>query len=213
MRMIKLICKIIDTFTEWTGRTVSFLSLLTLGVIICEVFMRRIMNSPQIWTMDMIVMSFGCYVILISAFGFLRKSFVAVDVVYAMLPGIIRHIMHIITYLIFFVPFAFELIPVSYNFFIRAYTTHELGYSVWQPVTWPVRLAMFLGLLFLAIQGISEILKHVDWVIEYFRNGCKDPQIDEGPSAAEAVLLESGGHRLSADDLAEDGGALRKEEK
>lgn len=193
MKAIKVICKCIDTFTEWTGRVFAFISLLTMAVIIFEVFMRRILNSPQIWTMDMIVMSFGCYIILISAFGFLRKAYVSVDVIYAMLPGIVRHIMHIVTYLIFFVPFSFELVPVTYRFFLRAYTTHELGYSVWQPVTWPVRLALFVGML-LAIQGISEILKHVDWVIEYIRNGCKDLQIDEGPSAAEAVILENGGH-------------------
>ena len=177
MKAIKIICKGIDTFTEWTGRVFSFISLLTMAVIIFEVFMRRILNQPQIWTMDMIVMSFGCYIILISAFGFLRKSFVAVDVVYAILPAIAQHILHIITYLLFFVPFSFELIPVTYNFFIRAYTTHELGYSVWAPVTWPVRFALFLGMLFLAVQGVSEILKHVDWVIEYFRNGRKAPGI------------------------------------
>ena len=194
MKAIKVICKCIDTFTEWTGRVFAFISLLTMAVIIFEVFMRRILNSPQIRTMDMIVMSFGCYIILISAFGFLRKAYVSVDVIYAMLPGIVRHIMHIVTYLIFFVPFSFELVPVTYRFFLRAYTTHELGYSVWEPVTWPVRLALFVGMLLLAIQGISEILKHVDWVIEYIRNGCKDPQIDEGPSAAEAVILENGGH-------------------
>lgn len=207
MKAIKTICKIIDTFTEWTGRAFAFISLLTMGVIIFEVFMRRILNSPQIWTMDMIVMSFACYVVLISAFGFLRKSFVAVDVVYGALPALARHILHIVTYLIFFVPFTFELVPVAYSFFIRAYTTHELGYSVWQPVTWPVRLAMFIGLLFLAIQGVSEILKHLDWVIEYFRNGCKAPEIEEGPGAAEVLLAESGGHRLSADEIgAQDGG-------
>lgn len=199
MKAIRIVCKAIDTFTEWTGRVFAFLSLLTLGVIILEVFMRRVMNQPQIWTMDMIVMSFGCYVILISAFGFLKKSFVCVDVIYALIPGLARHILHIVTYLIFLVPFAFELIPVTYSFFLRAYTTHELGYSVWQPVTWPVRLALFLGVVFLAIQGISEILKHVDWVIAYFRNGRKDPQIDEGPSAAEAVLLDNGGHLITRD--------------
>lgn len=86
MKAIKVICKCIDTFTEWTGRVFAFISLLTMAVIIFEVFMRRILNSPQIWTMDMIVMSFGCYIILISAFGFLRKAYVSVDVIYAMLP-------------------------------------------------------------------------------------------------------------------------------
>lgn len=117
MKAIRIVCKAIDTFAEWTGRVFAFLSLLTLGVIIVEVFMRRVMNQPQIWTMDMIVMSFGCYVILISAFGFLKKSFVCVDVIYALIPGLARHILHIVTYLIFLVPFAFELIPVTYSFF------------------------------------------------------------------------------------------------
>ncbi len=201
MKPIKMICRGIDTFTEWTGRVFAFISLLTLAVIIFEVFMRRILNSPQIWTMDMIVMSFGCYVVLISAFGFLRKSFVAVDVLYALLPGIVRHILHIVTYCIFFVPFAFKLTPVAYRFFLKAYTTNELSYSVWQPPTWPVKLALFVGLTLLCIQGVSEILKHVDWIVEYFRNGRKEPQIDEGPSAIETVILENGGHKLDADQI------------
>lgn len=198
MKAIKVICKAIDTFTEYTGRVFSFISLITLGVIIVEVFMRRILNSPQIWTMDMICMSFGIYIILIAAFGFLRKSFVCVDVVYNMLPPIGRHIMHTITYLVFFVPFAFKLTPVAWTFFLKSYRTHELGYSVWQPVVWPVKLALFVGLLLLSIQGVSEILKHVDWIIMYFRNGCKNPDIDEGPSAAEIMLQESGGHKLDS---------------
>lgn len=203
MKPIKMICRAIDTFTEWTGRAFAFITLITLGVIIFEVFMRRILNRPQIWTMDMIVMSFGCYVVLTCAFGFLRRAFVAVDVVYAMLPGIVRHILHLITYTVFFIPFSFKLAPVAYRFFLKAYTTHELSYSVWQPPTWPVKLALFVGLTLLCIQGISEILKHVDWVIEYFRNGRKEPRIEEGPSAVEMVILENGGRKLDA-DLTED---------
>lgn len=210
MKAIKLVCKVIDTITEYTGRVFSFISLITLGVIICEVFMRRILNRPQIWTMDMICMSFGIYVILISAFGFLRKAYVCVDVVYMMLPPVVRHVLHVITYFIFFVPFAFKLTPVAYKFFIKSFTTHELGYSVWQPVLWPIKLALFVGLLLLSIQGISEILKHVDWIIMYIRNGCKNPDIDEGPTAAEILLQESGGHKMeSVEVVTEDG----KEEK
>ena len=173
MNGIKLICKAIDTFTEWTGRVVSFLSLGTMAVILYEVLMRRIFNNPQIWTMDIICMSFGCYVILISAFGFLRKSFVAVDVLYARVPELPRHFLHIFTYLVFFVPFTYSLIPFGWNFFMKAYTSHELAYSTWQPVTWPLKFCLFLGLLLLAVQGMSEILKHVDWIVDYFRRGRK----------------------------------------
>lgn len=214
MKAIKMICKVIDTFTEYTGRVISFISLITLGVIIYEVFMRRFLNSPQIWTMDMICMSFGIYVILIAAFGFLRRAYVCVDVVYAMLPKIAQHVMRVITYLIFFVPFSFKLTPVAWAFFQRSYAQQELGYSVWQPVVWPVKLALFVGLLMLCIQGVSEILKHVDWIIMYIRNGCKEPDVEEGLSAAEILLRESGGAKLESVTIdkkaeAEDG----KEEK
>ena len=212
MKAIKMICKVIDTFTEWTGRVFSFISLLTLGVIVYEVFMRRILNSPQIWTMDMIVMSFSIYVILIAGFGFMRKAYVCVDVIYGMLPKVAQHILHVITYLIFFVPFSFKLTPVAWTFFQKSYAQQELGYSVWQPVMWPVKLALFIGLLCLCIQGVSEILKHVDWIIEYFRNGCKEPAIAEGPSAAELVILENGGHKLESTAAAEDA-ADGKEDK
>lgn len=213
MKPIKQICKAIDTLIEWSGRVFAFISLFTLAVIIIEVFMRRILNSPQIWTMDLIVMSFGIYIMLICAFGFLRKSFVAVDVVYALLPGIARHILHVATYLVFFVPFAFKLTPVAYRFFLKAYTNHELGYSVWQPVTWPVKLALFVGLLLLCIQGVSEILKHIDWIIEYFRNGRKEPQINEGPSAVEMVILENGGKLADAAENVETSPADEKREE
>ncbi len=196
MKVIKMICKAIDTFTEYTGRVFSFFSLVTLCVIIYEVFMRRILNSPQIWTMDMICMSFGIYVVLIAAFGFQRKAFVCVDVVYAMLPKIAQHVMHVITYVIFFVPFAFKLTPVAWRFFLKSYQQQELGYSVWQPVVWPVKLALFVGLLLLCIQGVSEILNHVDWLIMYIRNGFKNPDVEDGLSAAEILLKESGGAKL-----------------
>ena len=213
MKAIKMICKVIDTFTEYTGRVFSFITLITLGVILYEVFMRRILNSPQIWTMDMICMSFGIYVILIAAFGFLRKSYVCVDVLYAMFPQIVQHVLRIVTYLIFFVPFSFKLTPVAWAFFQKSYAQQELGYSVWQPVLWPVKLALFVGLLMLCIQGVSEILKHVDWIIMYVRNGCKNPELPAELSAAEILLQESGGAKLESIEVNKPNAENGKEEQ
>ena len=72
-----------------------------------------------------------------------------------------QNILHLITYLVFFVPFVFVLVPESFGFFLRSYTTGERGYSVWAPPAWPVKLALFVGMTLLALQGISEMLKCV----------------------------------------------------
>ena len=171
MKVIKGICNGIDKFNDILGRVFSVLVLGILGVILCEVVLRRIFNRPQIWTQDLTVMLFACYIILICAYGFQKKAFVAVDVVFAMLPQMAQHILHIITYLIFLVPFVVSLLPSGWSFFLRAYTTHEQTYSVWAAPTWPVKLCLFVGLVLLAIQAVSEILKHVEGLVTASANG------------------------------------------
>ena len=171
MKVIKGICNGIDKFNDILGRVFSVLVLGILGVILCEVVLRRIFNRPQIWTQDLTVMLFACYIILICAYGFQKKAFVAVDVVFAMLPQMVQHILHIITYLIFLVPFVVSLLPSGWSFFLRAYTTHEQTYSVWAAPTWPVKLCLFVGLVLLAIQAVSEILKHVEGLVTASANG------------------------------------------
>lgn len=168
MKAIKQVCRYIDTVVDWIGRVSAFGVLITLGVILYEVIMRRFFHRPQIWTMDMICMSFGCYVILIAAYGFQKKTFVAVDVLYARFSELVQHILHIVTYLFFMVPFIFVLVPESFRFFQRSFTSGETAYSVWAPPVWPVKLCLAVGLLLLSVQGISEILKHVAWLGDYF---------------------------------------------
>ena len=171
MKAIKAIYNGIDKFNDFLGRIFSVLSLAILAVIMCEVILRRIFNRPQIWTQDLIVMLFACYIILISAYGLQKKAFVAVDVVYAMFPVRVQHILHIVTYAIFLVPFLMGLVPASWTFFLNAYTTGEQPYSVWAAPPWPVKLCLFVGLVLLAIQAVSEILKHVEGLVTASANG------------------------------------------
>ena len=166
MKVINAICKGIDKVNDILGQVFSVLSLGILAVIIIEVVLRRLFNSPQIWTQDLIVMLFACYIILICAYGFQKKAFVAVDVLFAQLPKLAQHILHLVTYVIFLVPFVFALLPASWSFFLKAYTTGEQTYSVWAAPTWPVKLCLFVGLLLMAVQSVSEILKQVQGIAE-----------------------------------------------
>lgn len=169
MKIIKGICKVIDKVNDILGNIFSVLVLGVLGVILCEVVMRRIFNRPQIWTQELTVMLFAAYTILICAYGFQKKAFVAVDVVYAKFPPLVQYIVHIVTYLMYLVPFVFWLTPRIWSYFMRAYTSHELRYSVWQVPTWPVKLSFFVGFTLLAAQAVSEMLKVVVDMVEYLQ--------------------------------------------
>lgn len=166
MKILKGISKGIDKVNDILGNLFSVLVLGILAIILCEVVLRRVFNSPQIWTQDLIVMLFAAYTILICAYGFQKKAFVAVDVVFAMMPQVVQYALHLVTYLCFLVPFVFWILPKSFNFFLRAYTTKEQTYSVWAAPTWPVKLCFFIGLFLLAVQTISELLKQLVGLIE-----------------------------------------------
>ncbi len=161
MKVLKRISGVIDRINDWIGRICAFAVIGVLAVIVIEVVMRRLLHSPQIWTQDSICMIFGCYIIMVCAYGFQKKAFVAVDVLYARLKPLTQNIVHLITYVVFLVPFAFVLVPESFRFFLKAFVTGEKSYSVWAPPTWPVKLCLFLGITMLAFQGLSEIIKCV----------------------------------------------------
>ncbi len=166
MSVIKGICKAIDTVNDYLGRVFSVLVLGILGVILIEVFMRRLLSRPQIWTQELMIAIFACYIVLICAYGFQKKAFVAVDVFFNMLPKAYQYLLHMITYILFLVPMIVMIIPRTWNFFLKAYTTGEKSYSVWAEPTWPVKLCFFVGFLLLGIQSVSEILKQLIGFVE-----------------------------------------------
>ena len=52
------------------------------------------------------------------------------------------------------------LLYAGYEFALKSVLQGErAGDSTWAPVVWPVKVSLALGVLFLVIQGISEILK------------------------------------------------------
>ena len=161
MNIVKTLCNVIDTINRRLGVLFSFLSLGILAVIVCEVFLRRVFNMPQIWTQDMTIIPFVC-----------------VDVIFAKLPKIAQYILHIVTYLVYMVPFLFLILPKSLSFFTKAFLTGEKMYSTWQPPVWPMKLCLFIGLLLLAIPGLSEILKQLIGLINALQ-ARKNPPLEQ----------------------------------
>lgn len=174
MAVIRKICQILDTVNDAFGRIVSFMILGIVATIMCEVVMRRLLNRPQIWTMDATTMIFGCYTFMILAYGYQHGTYVCVDMVVAKMKKIAAHIIHLITNIVFQITFVVLLLPVSVKFFTDSFTSNERGYSVWAPLIWPVKLCMLIGMISLTIQVVSETLKEVLWIVTYYKEGKHD---------------------------------------
>ena len=161
MYFITSAVKGIDTFIEKTGRVLSW-SLITLIFFTCfEVFTRRIMGSPTIWTLEMSTF-FACGVCML-ALGYteLHKEHVNVDLFYINFSPKTQAICNIITFVLFLGAFSVVLSVYGWIFFWDSWSMGARTASAFNAIKYPAKFAFVLGSFLLLIQGLSNFFKDV----------------------------------------------------
>ena len=182
MGVLRMLTKGVDRVNEYLGRFFMLGSLAIMVVIVIEVVSWYFFHSPTIWSHELMIMIQACYVILIAAFGFLRGAYVCVDVVTSRFSQVAQDILKAITHLIFLYPFVFMLTPYAWDFFIDSYTSGEMLYSMWVVPVWPKKIGLAIGFTLLAVQAISEEIKLILRIYDYFKAKKENP-----PAAEEGV--------------------------
>ena len=155
-----------DSISEWTGRTVSWLVWIAMGFCVLEVITRRVFNSPNIWSYDVIDTFYAMHFMLLGSYTLLKKGHVSVDIFTVLVSKKIQSILQIITYVIFFFPFIFVLFYVGFNSSVQSWGDFERT-SVGIPLVMPIMKTMLpLCSLFLFIQSIPEIIRHIGIIRE-----------------------------------------------
>jgi TRAP-type mannitol/chloroaromatic compound transport system permease small subunit len=118
---------------------------------------------------------------------------VRIDVISSHLSKRARAWIEILGTLFFLLPMAIAIMWMSWPVFVQAYELHEESSNAGGLIVWPARLMVPVGFLLLILQGISELIKRIAFLLGLI----PDPtDKDEGPSAeeqlAEALRKERG---------------------
>lgn len=151
---------IIDLFSEWQGRIVALLVVPIIFAMVYEVVMRKFFTAPTLWSYDISRMLYGVSFMLGAAYGLMRGLHIRADFLYRGLSERTQGRIDLVMYLVFFMPGMILLLFAAQEFAVKSFLQNEsAGDSTWAPIVWPVKFALAAGVLFLLIQGISEILK------------------------------------------------------
>lgn len=171
MKVLKAAVKGIDKLNTFVGNLMGYFTLVIMAAIIFEVVSRRFFNSPTLWAYETICMVFGAFIVLIPGYGLLQGNMVNVDLFSSKLSPRASHIMVIVTYLVLFVPFVGGVIPAAFQFAAQSWAAKEHSWSQWAPPVYPLKTCIVIGFTLLFLQGLSEVLKSVIWLIENRRAG------------------------------------------
>lgn len=151
---------VIDTFSLWTGKVVCwFLVPLCLSMVY-EVFARKLFVAPTMWAFDISRMTYGAMFMLGAAYALLRGVHIRADFLYRnwkpQTQGLVDAALYLILYFPGMLVFLYMSVDYASTAIIRAERSMD---TAWMPYMGPIKSAIPIGIVFLILQGISEVLK------------------------------------------------------
>lgn len=150
----------ISAFNRHLGEYVSYWTVVAVFVFYYEVVARYIFNSPTIWAHESMYLLFGMQYLLAGGFCLREGAHVRVDVLYMHLSPRARAVADLTTATFFFL-FAVALAVTGWIFFYDSFQIKEVSFTEWAIPHWPIKFALPLGGLLIALQGTARLLHSI----------------------------------------------------
>jgi TRAP-type mannitol/chloroaromatic compound transport system permease small subunit len=152
--------KVIDTFSEWSGKAVAWMILPMVFGLTWEVIARYGFNAPTIWAFDMTYMLYGSLFMLGAHYALFRGAHIRTDMLYENYSDRKKGMVDAVAYLLFFFPGMLLFFYASVDEAWHAFRIWERSeQTAWRPILWPFKAVVPLTAVLLLIQGVSELLK------------------------------------------------------
>ncbi len=150
----------IDTFSLWVGRAVCLLTIPLFAVMVYEVFMRYVFLAPTAWAYDLSRMMSGALFMLGAGYALSKGVHIRADFIYRNFSIRTQGIVDASLYIILYFPGMLVFFWTALDFAGLSWGRLEKGMdTAWMPLVAPIKSALPIGVFFLIIQGISELLK------------------------------------------------------
>ena len=186
MNFLLSLSKRIDAFSEWMGRWVAWLVLFAVLISAANASMRKAFNMSSNGFLEIQWYLFAAVFLLASGYTLLRQEHVKIDVISGRFSKRTQIWIDIIGICVFLLPFTFMITKLAWPLVINAYITGEVSSNAGGLIRWPVFALLPLGMLVLAIQAVSELIKRV----AFLQGLVPYPSKKQGSKTAEEELAE-----------------------
>jgi TRAP-type mannitol/chloroaromatic compound transport system permease small subunit len=152
----------IDALNRLVGWLVASFVVVVMGSMIYEVVARYVFTAPTIWAYDISRMFCGAAFVLGGGYALSKGVHIRSDFLYRNWSVKTQGRVDALLYLVFFFPTMLLLLWVSGEWAWRSVSMGERGIdTALAPLLGPVKSSLPIGILFLTVQGVSELLKSV----------------------------------------------------
>lgn len=161
-RWMSSIIVTIDTISLWTGRVVAWITLPLMLVVVYEVAARYLFTAPTRWAYDISRMLYGAMFVLGAAYALSKGVHIRADFIYRRWSVKTQGWVDTLLYVLCYFPTMGIFLWVSTEWAWISVSRGERGTdTAWMPLLGPLKSCVPIGISFLLLQGISELLKSV----------------------------------------------------
>ena len=149
----------IDKFNLLIGKIVSWIIVPLFLAMVYEVIARKFFLAPTMWAYDMSRFMYGGMFMLGAAYALSRGVHIRADFLYRNFKIKNQGLVDFWLYLIFYFPGLIFFLYMTTGFVLESIQRQEKGMdTAWMPLLWPIKACLWFGIVFLLIQGVSELL-------------------------------------------------------
>ena len=157
--MTKTIIRI-DKFSKQVGNVVCWILMPLIFAMTYEVLARKFFLAPTIWAYDISRFLYGALFMLGAGYALSRGVHIRADFLYRNFKIKTQGLVDFWLYLLFYFPGLLAFFYMTTIFVMESIQRGEKGMdTAWMPYMWPIKACLWFGILFLLIQGISELFK------------------------------------------------------
>ena len=150
----------IDKFSKWVGNIVCWILMPLIFAMTYEVIMRKLFLAPTIWAYDISRFLYGALFMLGAAYALSKGVHIRADFLYRNFKIKNQGLLDFWLYILFYFPGLFVFLFMTIGYVEESIRRGERGMdTTWMPYMWPIKTCLLVGIIFLLIQGVSELLK------------------------------------------------------
>ncbi|MDH0373502.1 TRAP transporter small permease subunit [Comamonas aquatica] len=155
----------IDGLNAWVGKYVIWLILAATVVSGVNAVVRKVFHTSSNAFLEVQWYFFAASFLLAAGYTLLEKEHVKVDVINARLSLRTRVWIDVLGFALFLTPMCGLVLYYGVPFFLQAWNTGEMSSNAGGLIRWPVYLMMPLGFGLLLLQGLSELIKRIAFLM------------------------------------------------
>ena len=187
MSILLQLSRLIDRFSEFIGRWVAWLVLVAVLISAINAIIRKAFGTSSNAFLEIQWYLFAAVFLLAAGYTLLRQEHVKIDVVLGHFSKRTQIMVEIFGLVCFLLPFVIVMVDLVWPLVVKAYHTGEMSQNAGGLIRWPVFALVPAGFALLGLQGLSELIKRIAFLMGLI----DDPTRKKQEKTAEEELAEA----------------------